>query len=130
MDDFQLRYEERDSYLYVKGTGVRKNLQAIYESTRELAQIIEKTHSRFVLLDYTELVTTVSNTDVFNITRIYENAAPILYSLCISIIINPNELEMEKFWEDICLRRGFDFKIFTDDQDAVNWLLKEAAASN
>ncbi len=129
MDDFQLRYEERDSYLYVKGTGVRKNLQAIYDSTQRLAEIIEKTHSRFVLLDYTELVTTVSNTDVFNITRIYENAAPILYSLCISIIINPNELEMEKFWEDICLRRGFDFKIFTESGEAERWLLKEVEAN-
>lgn len=88
---------------------------------------MESSKGKFILLDYAELTTIISNSDIFNITRLYETKAPLLHQLCISIIINPNEIHMEKFWEDICLRRGFNFKIFSHAQEAEAWLLEQSA---
>jgi hypothetical protein len=126
MNDFQLSFEQRERYLYVKGVGVRKDLKAIFESTKALTAIVVETKAKYILLDYAELITVAGNHDAFNITRLYENKAAVLYELCVSIIINPRELDVEKYWEDICLRRGFDFKIFTDAAEAENWLIAKS----
>jgi hypothetical protein len=130
MNDFQLSFEQRERYLYVKGAGVRKDLGAIFESTKALTAIVVETKAKYILLDYSELITVASNHDAFNITRLYENKAAVLYELCVSIIINPRELDIEKYWEDICLRRGFDFKIFTDAAEAENWLIGKTESVN
>ena len=129
MKEFELNFENRTHYLFVKGTGIRKTLPSILESTQELTQIMEASKSKFVLLDYAELTTIISNSDIFNITRLYETKAPLLHQLCISIIINPDEIHMEKFWEEICCKRGFNFKIFSDAQEAEKWLLEQSAKS-
>jgi hypothetical protein len=122
MSDFQFRSEQRERYLYIKGTGIRRDLSAVFESTQAFAQIVEQSKPRFILADYSEVTTITSNPDAFNITRLYERNAPILHELCISIIINPSELEVNKFWEEICILRGFNFKIFTNAADAEQWL--------
>jgi len=125
--EFELNFENRTRYLYVKGTGIRSNLHSILESTRALTKIMESSKSKFILLDYAELTTVISNSDIFNITRLYETKAPLLYQLCISIIINPDEIHMEKFWEEICRKRGFNFRIFSDALEAEAWLLEQSA---
>lgn len=125
MSDYQLSFEKRARYVFIKGTGVRKNLTAIVESSHEFSRIIEETKPRYVLVDYSELTTIISNHDVFNITRMYESGGAELQKLTISIIINPDELEVEKFWEEICRKRGFDFKIFTQALEAEAWLLEQ-----
>lgn len=127
MKEFELNFENRTRYLYVKGTGIRSNLHSILESTRALTKIMESSKSKFILLDYAELTTVISNSDIFNITRLYETKAPLLYQLCISIIINPDEIHMEKFWEEICRKRGFNFRIFSDALEAEAWLLEQSA---
>ena len=127
--EFELNFENRTHYLFVKGTGIRRTLHSILESTQELTQIMETSKSKFILLDYAELTTIISNSDIFNITRLYETKTPLLYQLCISIIINPNEIHMEKFWEEICRKRGFNFKIFSDAPEAEKWLLEQSAKS-
>jgi hypothetical protein len=128
MNDFQLSFEQRERFLYVTGTGIRKNLLDVFESTQAFARILEDTKPKFVLVDYSRLVTFTNNTDVFNITRLYERNAPILLSLCIAIIVNPNEIDINKFWEEICIRRGFNFKIFMSPSDAQGWLLEQIDA--
>jgi hypothetical protein len=125
MNEFELTFEKRGRYVFVKGRGIRKSLQAVFESTKELTRIIEVTGSRFVLLDYSELVTEISSVDTFNITRLYETNAPVLFQLGVSIVINPAESNQEEFWEQICQKRGFNFKIFRTGREAEIWLLKE-----
>ncbi|NOT77080.1 MAG: hypothetical protein HOP08_19320 [Cyclobacteriaceae bacterium] len=123
MKEFQLSFEKREKYLFIKGKGERSNLQEILDSTRAFAKVVEQTGSTFLLVDYTETRTQLSNNDIFNITRLYETQTPVLQKLCLSIIIPKDELSSEKFWEDICSQRGFNFKIFVDKMMAEQWLL-------
>ncbi len=125
MSEFELCYEKHPQYLFVKGKGTRKNLGEIFESTQALARIVEENDSKFILLDYSETVTHTSNIDVFNITRLYETKTPVMFKLCISIITNPVEFAQDAFWEDLCRKRGFNFKIFTDPGEAKSWLLTQ-----
>lgn len=127
MNDFVLNFENRPHYLFVKGVGIRKSLASIFEGTREFSRIVEETKSKFILLDYSEVITTVSVADVFNITRLYEVQTPLFNQLCIGIVINQRELHFEEFWEDICRRRGFNFKIFIHTDEAEQWLLKQVS---
>lgn len=125
MKDFGLKHKRHEKYLYVKGTGTRSSLRSIFESAQELLKIVEDNHAKFILIDYSELETITSNTDIFNITRIYENKTPLLHQLCIRIIINTKEIHLEKYWEEICRLRGFNFKIFLNAKDAEFWLLQQ-----
>jgi len=75
---FELTFEKRARYLFVKGKGNPKNLQAVFDSTQALVKIIEDTKANLFLLDYSEVITHSSNVDVFNITRLYD-AKPILH---------------------------------------------------
>ncbi len=125
MNDFKLSYENRLEYLFVKGKGVRNGFKAIVESAQEFAEILKEIPIDFILIDYSEVITIASSTDIFNLTRLYETSHPRLHSVCISIIINSIEMEAEKFWEDICIRRGFRFKIFYTYDEAHSWLIEE-----
>lgn len=129
VNDFVLNFENRPRYLFVKGVGIRKSLASIFEGTREFSRIVEETKSKFILLDYSEMVTTVSVADVFNITRLYEMQTPMFYQLCVSIVINQKELHFEEFWEEICRTRGFNFKIFISTSAAEQWLLEQVSLS-
>jgi hypothetical protein len=122
--DFELSFEKRPKYLFVKGRGTRKNLQAVFDSATTLTKIIEDNKARYILLDYSTVITHSSNVDVFNITRLYETK-PVFSHLCVSCIVNPDEVTLDKFWEDVSNKRGYNFKIFTDPGEAEAWLLKE-----
>ncbi|CAN5526069.1 hypothetical protein BH10BAC4_BH10BAC4_06050 [soil metagenome] len=76
MNEFELTFERRGRYVFVKGRGIRKNLQVVFESTKELTRIIEVTGARFVLLDYSELATEISSLDTFNIPRLVRSHRP------------------------------------------------------
>ena len=123
MNDFALTFEQRPRYLFVKGNGIRRSLASIFEGTKEFSKIVEETDSKFILLDYAEVITTVSVADIFNLTRLYEAKTPLFHQLCVSIVINRNELHFEEFWEEICRKRGFNFKIFLEVDEAEQWLL-------
>jgi len=125
MSEFELSYEIHPEYLFVKGKGIRRNLEAIFQSTQEFARIVEDNKTKFILMDYSETVTHSSNIDVFNITRLYETKTPLMLELCIAIITNPAEFAQDAFWEDVCQKRGFNFKIFTDTSEAKSWLLTQ-----
>ena len=125
MKDFELKHKRHEKYLSVKGTGTSSTLRSIFESTQKLLKIVEDNNSKFILLDYSELETITSNTDIFTITRIYENKAPLLYPLFKRIIINTKEIHLEKYWEEICRLRGFNYNIILNAKDAEVWLLQQ-----
>jgi hypothetical protein len=122
---FNLHFEKRHSYLLVEGSGVRDNLKAIFDSMLSFSQIVREAKSDYVLVDYSRVTTHVSISDVFNITRLYETQGTVLSRLCLSIVINPSEIQFEKIWEEICQKRGFNFKIFLGVEEAETWLLQQ-----
>jgi hypothetical protein len=123
--DFELQVEKRPKYLFVKGTGVRNGFKAVHDSSIVFANAVQENPARYILVDYSHVVTRVSATDVFNITRLYETGTSHLSKLCLSIVINPAEVESEKLWEEICGKRGFNFKIFLGIGEAEQWLLTQ-----
>ncbi|CAN5344771.1 hypothetical protein BH09BAC3_BH09BAC3_08070 [soil metagenome] len=122
--DFELTFEKREKYIFIKGKGVRKDLTAVFESTQAFTKIVINNNMRFVLLDYSTVTTHSSNANVFNITRLYEREQ-VLSNICVACICNPDEFGLEKFWEDITAKRGYEFKVFKEAGDAERWLLKQ-----
>jgi hypothetical protein len=128
--DFELQVEKRPQYLFVKGRGVRNGFKAVHESSLVFAKAVEQNYSPYILVDYSEVKTKVSSTDVFNLTRLYEGRGSKFSKLCIAIVINPIEVESEKLWEEICNKRGFNFRIFLGIREAEQWLVTQIETVN
>ncbi|MBX2946837.1 MAG: hypothetical protein KF725_13465 [Cyclobacteriaceae bacterium] len=122
MSSFTLEIQLSDSYLVAKGYGRRNTLAEVLEGTRQIAMALSETKSKYLLVDYSEVVTRLLATDAFNIVRIYESRVSEFQDIVMAVVINPAEEQFDAFWEKICRIRGYQFKIFTDRQAAEDWL--------
>lgn len=125
MTDFALHAVEREHFLFVTGTGHRVGLAGVFSSSTQLEELISSYQGRFILLDYSRVITQLTRAEIFSLTRLYETKVSKLHQFTIAIVINPNELSSEEFWESICRQRGFDFKIFVSSADAEAWLVQQ-----
>lgn len=117
-----MSFETKEGYTQIIGSGIRSGAQEVFDSGRLLSKILESTKAQFLLIDYSQVITRVSSADIFNIVRVYETKMKDFYEVCMAIIINPEDLHLEEYWEEICLQRGFKFKIFLDGTLAQSWL--------
>ena len=120
-----INFEKKDNYLLVTGEGVRKDLLTIAEGTRKIYSFIEETKSRLVLIDYRKVNFLIQNVDAFNSVRFYESKIPQLKSVAVSTIVNEDNLHIGEVWEKFAKSRGFNFKVFTNWNDAEAWLLAQ-----
>lgn len=99
------------------------------ENTEEMAKVIAETmkQNKFVkaLIDHSN-ITSVSGT----VIEIYQR--PILFKVIgvflgikIAEVIRPEHEEHFRFFETVCLNRGFKFKMFHERTNALRWLLEE-----
>lgn len=122
MSSFTIEIKLSDSYLEVKGYGRRNTLAEVLEGTRQIAVALSETKSKYLLVDYSEVVTRLPAADAFNIVRIYESRISEFQDIVMAVVINPTEEQFDSFGERICRIRGYQFKIFTDRQAAEDWL--------
>ncbi|NOT74207.1 MAG: hypothetical protein HOP08_04705 [Cyclobacteriaceae bacterium] len=121
--DFVFEIEKRPSYIFIKAKGVRKNLISISESTHQVLQLMEEFHCDYILGDYRETSTPISTTDAFNLSRLYEVDDATFRRLNIAMVVSSKEEPLYHSWEEFCIRRGFNYRIFLDIKEAEKWLL-------
>ena len=119
-------FEKRDHYILATGQGVRNDLTTIIEGTKKIQEIVNQYGLQYVLSDYREVIFNVSSTEAFNIVKVYESKLPEIKGVIIAAVISREFLDLLKFWESICQRRGFMYKVFTEIDEAEKWLLSQA----
>ena len=114
---------EKDDYLIVTEVGERTSLQEIVKDVKTVYEAAKGYDKRYILADFSRVNNAVPLTDAFNIVKIFENKFPELSQLTISYVANENNLNLIKFWEYVSNQRGFEIKVFTDFDEAEEWLL-------
>ena len=123
--EFTVTSREAQGYLSVTGNGERNTVSDILDSARLLMTELKKYTYSKILLDYSKVRTRAKYADVFNISRIHEEATPELTDYIFAVMVNRYELETETFWEETNRKRGLNTRIFVDKQEAIEWLLNQ-----
>jgi len=97
--------------------------ETLKEYAKEVAKTASKHDFRHFLNDLREAEVDFSSIEIINIPGIF-HAAGLDISRRRAIIV-PNNLEDYRFFETVANNRGFNVKLFTDLNEAMNWLKKK-----
>lgn len=116
---------DKGDYLIVTEIGERTSLLDIVEDVKTVYEAAKAYDNKYLLVDFHQVNNIVPQTDAFNLVRIFESKFPDLSDLTFSYITNAENLQLVKFWEHISNQRGFKIKVFTNFDEAQNWLISE-----
>jgi hypothetical protein len=85
----------------------------------------QETESSHVLVDYRAVHFNVPQAQAFNTIRYYEQKLPSLATIIIAAVVNKENLKIGMLWSEVAIERGFQFKTFTDFDEAEKWLLNQ-----
>lgn len=118
-------YTLKNDYLLLEAGGSISKLQELVGGTDRLNDKAKESGARKLLADFREISFDVKLNDAFNLVRYYENRTPEFKNMHIAGVMQKRDLEIGKFYESICRKRGFNASIFTDFAQAEEWLLKQ-----
>lgn len=112
-----------EDYILLTSKGERNDFIAVIEGTTKIYEAAKKLGSKYVLADYRQVTFNVPIADAFNLVKVYEKKMPLFNEIILYVVVNKDNLEISKFWESVCNRRGYSYKIFTDFDEAKESLM-------
>jgi hypothetical protein len=117
--------EKRPGYLLIKCLGSMKNVdelrvfsQLIYE------EIIKDNYTRILLRNDVSLP--VNPIEYYELVKSYAEDLPDdIRMLKLANVVKPEHHEMIKFWETVCVNRGYNFHGFISEEEGVKWLIQD-----
>lgn len=119
-------YHQTESYLLVKASGERNEFSGIVEGTFQLSKAALEANATHILADCRDVHFNVPLADAFNLVRVYEHRFTHFQNYVVATVVNARDLELAKFWESVCRKRGFRTSVFLSIEEAERWLLKQA----
>jgi hypothetical protein len=119
----QLQIEEMPEYLAAKftGAGTAKEVWRRYEL---IAERCKRANKNKLLLDFTEAYVEASLADKYNLGEQAQIFAR--YKVIKSAAVaRPEQVDPERFGEMVARNRLVNGRVFTNAEDAKEWLLKE-----
>jgi hypothetical protein len=90
---------------------------------REALEVTQRYHCKRLLVDCTAIITQADLYEIFNSPRVYEEmAAPRTNRVALLAPEDQHSREDIKFYETVCVNRGWLVRIFAQRSDAVHWL--------
>jgi len=120
-----IKISEEKHYLKVVSQGERTKFSLVLQNAEKIHKSIQASDKNLILLDYRLTIFKMPHNEAFNLLKVFELKLTEFKEVKMAIIINPRTQEIGSFWASICQRRGFDFKIFQEEQEAKDWLLAE-----
>jgi len=114
--------EQKDGYLVITAEGVRTNFDSVVEGTKKIKEAAKAHNVKYVLADYRKISFKVPMADAFNLVKTYELEMPEFTDIIICAVTNRDNFEFGEFWESICNKRGYNYRIFLDYEKAEEWL--------
>lgn len=114
-----------DNYLLIESSGVVNNAGDEKLLTFQCYEEIAKTDIKRIVLDHRKVEFRASITDMFVVVSDYSTDFPTeLRSRRIASVVAPEYKELCMFWETCALNRGYNFRLFTDFESALEFLLE------
>jgi hypothetical protein len=117
----QLRIDEMPGYLIVRfiGAGATEEVGRQFES---LAEKCKNTKKNRLLLDFTEVPADISLVDRYDLGRRTQVFAQ--YKCKVAALCKPERHDSQCFLETVARNRWVELRVFTNVEDALEWLLK------
>jgi hypothetical protein len=115
----QITYEMKKDYIYFKIIG-EYNDSEDFDKINDLCDIAKKHGFSTVLVDVRDLNYDFDTLKRFNLSEYWVEICS--DSGYIKTAILGLEEKMDKLSENVINNRGFEFRLFTDEKEAVNWL--------
>lgn len=109
-------------YLIITAEGLRSNFHDVALENTEMAKEIDKYNPSKILLDHRKVVYSVNQSDALNLVRLYEKQHDKFDGIKLACCVSERFLPLGKYWSEIAQKRGFNFKVFTDIDEAKAWL--------
>jgi hypothetical protein len=120
---------EEKFYLKVVSQGDRSDFGLVLRNAEKIHHAIQTSKKDLILLDYTKTIFKMPHNEAFNLLKVFELKLTDFRKVKMAVIINPRTEEIGSFWASICQKRGFDFRIFQDANEAESWLLEPSQAN-
>ena len=120
-----IKISEEKDFLKVTSQGERTQFGMVLQNAEKIHKAIQSSSSRLVLLDYRLTIFRMPHNEAFNLLKVFELKLTEFKDVKMAIVINPRTVEIGSFWSSICRKRGFDYQVFQDEEEAKDWLLAE-----
>ncbi len=112
-------------YLIITAEGERSNFHDVALENTEMVKEIDKYKPSKILLDHRKVVYSVNQSDALNLVRLYEKQHDKFDGIQLACCVNEKFLPLSEYWSEIAQKRGFNFKVFDDIDEAKSWLLDD-----
>ena len=112
---------KKPNYLYVKVKG-KRSVDSIKEATKQIAEKCDKLKCESALVDIREFKERINFSEIFELVA--ENLPKIInHKINKVAIVDMEGYNFNKqFFENVAINRGHNVKIFTDMNEAIQWL--------
>ncbi|SMG50872.1 hypothetical protein SAMN05661096_03760 [Marivirga sericea] len=118
-----IKISEEKDFLKVISQGERTEFGVVLQNAEKIHNAIQASDKRLILLDYRLTIFKMPHNEAFNLLKVFELKLTEFKEVKMAAIINPRTAEIGGFWESICRKRGFDYQIFQNEEEAKEWLL-------
>ena len=112
----------KDDLLIVRTKGRDESPEEVEKYGASVIEICKKKGCNKILIDERELKYNISTVDIYYLAKYYAEIVPSLVKA--ALVYNPAFKDDAKFWEDAITNRGLIVRIFTDIEQARQWLME------
>jgi hypothetical protein len=122
---YEIRFLEEKGIISIENSG-ELTYDELIEQTKRAINLGLENNSHLFLTDFSNVAVHASTMEVFQFPEIYEQLGMAKMSK-IAVLVSGMELNTEelKFYETICLNRGWQVKIYLEKEPAIEWLIKK-----
>jgi len=120
---YDLKIEKKDDFLWVTATGRERTLEIILAMERDILQACVENKVTLVLLDIRPLEGLREMMEAYDIPDKYFPKMKDPSVITRIVIVDRKESKRNNnFFENVAVNRGFNLRIFSDSDKAVEWL--------
>lgn len=113
-------FENSDKYLFVKATGKGYTMAAVQDYVQAVITEIQNVKATRVLCVETELTHELTGVDTYALGKLVSHYAADIEK--VAITVSTADKPVEDFYELVTNNRGLTLRVFTDTEQARNWI--------
>ena len=119
---WQVQYLPDQGIILIKNSG-DITYQDFRDEIREVAALSEARQVFHILSDDTEMHASIGTVDIYEFPNLYREAGlPMSSRIAVLVSTEDTGIDDFKFYETVCLNRGYQSRIFFRYEDALEWL--------
>jgi hypothetical protein len=121
--DWTIRIDEERQYAEI-ATGGIADKDGSLDMAKAIALALSSHRISKILVDHRNIHSVSGDVvDVYSRPKQFQEMG-VIHGIKIAEAIKPEHKEFFKFFETVCVNRGYSFSIFYDKETALEWLLK------